>query len=186
MTPEERQAWRWAYAKDPRVVSERWMDGIQDDFSYDPESGRLWRITRDGLRLISSVSKAGRLVTLYKGRVRYATRIIWALEYGRAPIGVIDHINGNRADDRLANLRECTQAQNNKNRRGSCVGRSGYRGVRRLPSGKFQARISGGGEAVGTFDTAAEASEAYEAEARRRFAEFYPERQVRGIGEAAK
>lgn len=25
MTPEERQAWRWAYAKDPRVVSERYI-----------------------------------------------------------------------------------------------------------------------------------------------------------------
>jgi hypothetical protein len=50
----------------------------------------------------------------------------------------VDHVNGDRADNRRANLRVCTHAENMGNHRG----RNGeLRGVRKTPGGRWQARI---------------------------------------------
>jgi len=57
-----------------------------------------------------------------------AHRIIWKLVHGCDPIG-IDHINGNKADNRLENLREATQAENCKNMGFSKANKSGHIGV---------------------------------------------------------
>ncbi len=42
-------------------------------------------------------------------------RIIWAMEYGVWPIGEIDHIDGNRLNNRLSNLRDVTRTENARN-----------------------------------------------------------------------
>lgn len=44
-----------------------------------------------------------------------AHRIIWALHYGSWPKVGIDHINGDRLDNRIENMREVTQFSNSKN-----------------------------------------------------------------------
>lgn len=63
-------------------------------------------------------------------RVMYrAHRIAWLYVYGAFPAAGIDHINGNKADNRLANLREANQAENNQNRKSHRNGSSKYLGV---------------------------------------------------------
>lgn len=42
-------------------------------------------------------------------------RVIWKMVHGVDPVGVIDHINGIRDDNRIANLRDVTPAQNGLN-----------------------------------------------------------------------
>lgn len=45
----------------------------------------------------------------------FAHRIIWCIHYGRTPLNDIDHIDGNRSNNRIVNLREVTRSQNLKN-----------------------------------------------------------------------
>ncbi len=44
-------------------------------------------------------------------------RAAWLYVYGSWPAGVIDHINGVKHDNRIANLRDVTRSENQHNRR---------------------------------------------------------------------
>jgi hypothetical protein len=95
----------------------------------------------------------------------YAHRVVWAMSFGRWPDAQIDHINGDRVDNRLENLREATASQNAKN-----VGstRAGFLGVSIVPStGKWAASISHHGKHIhcGCFEDAESAAKARDAKA---------------------
>lgn len=63
-------------------------------------------------------------------KVYLAHRIIWQMVYGDVPANMqIDHINGNKADNRIANLRLVTHQQNNMNRPLQSNNKSGQHGV---------------------------------------------------------
>lgn len=74
----------------------------------------------------------------------------------------VDHINGNRLDNRKENLRNCTKHENMRNREASKSNSSGFKGVI-FQKGRYVARIGFGGKLyhLGRFSTAEEASEAY-------------------------
>lgn len=61
-------------------------------------------------------------------RSNKAHRIIWAMAHGRWP-NEIDHINGEKADNRLTNLREVTHQENQCNRKTDKDNKSGVMGV---------------------------------------------------------
>lgn len=73
----------------------------------------------------------------------------------------VDHVNGNRLDNRRSNLRPATCAQNARNR--AAANRWGLKGVSRRSNGKWQARITVDGytRSLGHFGTASEAADAY-------------------------
>ena len=56
-----------------------------------------------------------------------AHHIVWTWVHGEWPKGEIDHINGDRSDNRIENLREVTVAQNRTNRLNSTTRTSGYK-----------------------------------------------------------
>lgn len=89
---------------------------------------------------------------------------------GAKPGQIVDHANGDRLDNRRANLRICTHAENMRNSRGK---RDGLKGVTPRAR-KFLAGICVAGRTIrlGSFATAAEAALAYDAAALRHFGEF--------------
>lgn len=104
-----------------------------DILSYDASTGDL-RLKIDKLR-----TKAGEIATTqggrgylkceWKGEKQYAHRLAWLLHYGWWPDRNIDHINGNKSDNRIANLRLCDHQQNGRNRPEPGHNTSGVKGV---------------------------------------------------------
>lgn len=155
------------------------MPEIADLLAYCPITGRLTWKTKRGPRsagsIAGSVHEKGYIRVNVCGRLHYAHRLAWLLAHGRWPKGQIDHINGIRTDNRLANLREATPTNNNGNRRVQSNTRSGVKGAHwHKQSGKWTAniRIDGRQIYLGLFATAKEAGAAYAEAAKTIFGEF--------------
>jgi hypothetical protein len=103
-----------------------------------------------------------------------AHRLAWLYIYGQWPDSDLDHIDGNRTNNSINNLRKATRSQNNYNKT-SNRNKNNYRGVCKTSSGKFSASIKviGRDVYIGNFMTAEEASLAYEDKAREIQKEFY-------------
>ena len=86
----------------------------------------------------------------------------------------LDHIDGNSANDSIANLREATVTQNAWNHHKRARRIRLPMGVRKIGSGRYQARISVHGRQIhlGAFDTATAAHDAYQAKRREFYGEF--------------
>lgn len=73
-------------------------------------------------------------------------RLAWLHTYGEWPGGDIDHINGDRSDNRVSNLKICTNAENGQNRGLNKNNKSGHVGVSfHAQTGKWQAHIHADG-----------------------------------------
>ena len=98
-----------------------------------------------------------------KGRMLQYHRLVWILVNGDIPAGKeMDHINGNRLDNRLENLRLVTSRENNQNRSlHRATGMCGYRWHKR--DKKWHARIYINGKHIhlGAFSNENEAQKAY-------------------------
>lgn len=93
---------------------------------------------------------------------RYAAhRVAWAIHYGRWPTGQIDHINGDRTDNRIKNLREVDNLTNGRNQRLPINNKSGVCGVL-FDRGAWVARIKVNGRSrhLGRFETIEQAAAA--------------------------
>lgn len=88
---------------------------------------------------------------------------------GAASGQAVDHKNGNKLDNRRANLRFATQRQNTWNRAPKRHTRTGLKGVK-VKRDRFEAVIQK--TYIGTFATAHDAARAYDAAALQRYGEF--------------
>jgi len=134
---------------------------------YCPDTGEFrWAISKGAAKAGSkagTVNTNGYAVIRFYGKDRLANRLAWIMTHGELPNGLmIDHINGNKSDNRISNLRLVNRAENGFNRH-STKAESGHVGVFRS-KGRWRARIHRHGKRyeIGSFDTVEEAKDAYQ------------------------
>lgn len=110
-----------------------------------------------GGAVLGTVNALGYVVLRVDGKVQAAHRIAWLLYYGTPPKENIDHINGVRADNRIANLRDVSHALNAQN---TAHGRGAHF---HKPTGGWKSAIRIGGRNIhlGYFSSAEEAEEVF-------------------------
>ena len=98
------------------------LDRLKTFLSYDPSRGNLvFTDTRYGAveigQIAGYVNKGDGYIRFeHRGEQYVAHRVAWALHHGDWPEHTIDHINRDRSDNRLENLRDVPQAVNNTNK----------------------------------------------------------------------
>lgn len=121
---------------------------------------------KPGMPALAAKKQSGHLHGFVRGVPLQAHRAAWALYYGYWPETFIDHINGQRDDNRIVNLRLVDVRDNAKNRRPNKGKKSGLpHGVSLKSNGRYFAQIQEGktNRHLGYFDSAAEAKAAYDA-----------------------
>lgn len=152
---------------------------LRELLNYDPETGIFtWRQPGRGRTVggvVGSRDHRGYVqisIGPRSNRARiYGHQAAWLYMHGYWPSEDVDHINHDKADNRIANLRALNRSLNQQNQiHGHKGSRTGLLGVVfNLKTGKFMARIhvNGRSRQVGTFTSADEAHAAY-VEAKRR------------------
>jgi HNH endonuclease len=152
---------------------------LRKHLAYDPETGVFVWLRPTGPRAkagdVAGCQNAnGYMGIKIKGVLYVASRLAWLYMTGEWPKAMIDHIDTNRQNDRFANLREATRGQNRRNAGVSRHNRLGVKGCYQAASGRYRTGIKHESKSIhiGTFDTLAEAVEAYRTKARELHAEF--------------
>ena len=152
---------------------------LNDLLRYDPDSGFLywrartpemfeagkrsaewrcnnWNALYAGKPALNCLTAGGYYHGKIHGKLYYAHRVIWCMIVGAWPEDHIDHENGDPEDNRFENLRDVTQAENQRNQKTHSTNTSGHLGVswhkqRQKWNAKIQ--IDGRNKSLGLFDT---------------------------------
>ena len=142
---------------------------LKNVLDYNPTTGLfVWKIRP------SKAVKAGDAAGCTEKRIGYVTigiakrvykahRLAWLYVYGQWPIGLIDHVNGNKADNRIENLRDVFADGNAQNVRvPNKRNKSGFMGVIWFQN-KWRASMSVNGKSkwLGDYSTPEEAHQVY-------------------------
>jgi len=151
---------------------------LKEVLFYDSETGIFtWKKhtykNRIGV-VAGGVNSLGYINIVVNKKSLLVHRLAWLYIFGNFPKETIDHINMNKSDNRLCNLREASSSQNAMNRHHR-LGPTGRRGVAQRGD-KYAAYLMKNKEHIyiGTYDTIDEAGEAYDKKAVEVFGEFYP------------
>lgn len=129
---------------DPDTGSMIWLPRRPDHFGYLGAKAlryfKTWNSRFLGKDAFTSRCGNGYNQATILGQKTLAHRVAWAIAHGRWPVQ-IDHINGDRSDNRLCNLREVSQAENCLNLALRKKNRVGTNGVR-WTKNRWQATIT--------------------------------------------
>ena len=114
------------------------QERVRELFDYDVETGNLIRKTNASSRArIGDVAGCedgrGYLFTGISGKYYKNHRIVWLWHNGYLPEGEIDHINRNKIDNRIENLREASSVCQRRNQNLRKDNKSGVKGVFLVP-----------------------------------------------------
>ncbi len=127
------------------------LQRLRQVLDYDPATGLFtWknntRSTRKG-GIAGSLNKTlGYWIVCIDYQRIYGHRLAWFYAYGFWPAAEIDHINGNKSDNQLTNLRNASSADNKCNKDVRSDSRSGIKCISVLPSGSYRVLVKRGGE----------------------------------------
>ena len=152
---------------------------VRELFDYDPDTGLFTRRIAIGYRgrfrkgdIPGTDNKNGYIRIIVDYKKYYAHRLAWLHVFGYLP-DEIEHIDNNKSNNRIVNLRSATHAQNSSNapkrrRNAGLKGAYPYKG-------RWKSSIASAGKQIhlGVFDTAEEAHDAYVAAAKKYHGDFH-------------
>lgn len=140
-------------------MSDLEISRLKDVLRYDSNGSLVW-LPREGSKTFNSrfagkvagnVNCQGYLQVQIDGKNYLAHRLVWFLHKGEWP-EIVDHLNGNRTDNRFENLTSVSSLHNGRNQ---CRGLAN-KGISELPSGSFRVVVSD--RHVGVYKTLEEAT----------------------------
>ena len=140
---------------------------VANELRYDPETGHLFWIKRGPRRNLVNpagcLNHDGHKKVGVLGVICQAHRLAWLLHHKKWPYAYLDHINGNRGDNRISNLREVSIAQNMQNKEVKKKGKALPGTYYRSKKGKYEANIWINRKRIwlGIYDTEISAHKAY-------------------------
>nr|DAH84760.1 MAG TPA: endonuclease [Caudoviricetes sp.] len=146
------------------------QDRVKTVLAYDPTTGKFAWLNRPELpkwintRVVGTeaghLSRLGYILIGIDGVSYAAHRLAWLYAYGEMPT-LIDHIDRDRSNNTIGNLRVVSRTDNAVNR--TVISASGLKGVTWHRCGKWQAQIQRDGKHhyLGLFDDRIEAAKAY-------------------------
>ena len=95
---------------------------LKEHLKYDQETGKfIW--IKPTTHMVSEGDEAGTIckegyckIQIF-GKIYKRSRLAWLYVYGEFPVKHIDHINRDRLDDRISNLRDVSNLENNRNKK---------------------------------------------------------------------
>lgn len=142
-----------------RCVINPMQDFIIDANDYEKVSVHKWYVSAYGYPV----------TTIRGGRKLFLHRMLMGAERGQE----VDHINGNKLDNRRCNLRIATKRENQRNINPRSTNTTGYKGVCNRGDGKYTAAIKAGRNFyLGIYNTPEDAAIAYNRAALEHFGEF--------------
>jgi hypothetical protein len=142
---------------------------LRNLLDYDPDTGIFhWRVSRGGVEpgaAAGHINNRGYILIRVNGTDFKAHRLAWLHFHGMWPDHQIDHINGDRSDNRIANLRDVSQFTNMQNQtkppKNSTSGFLGVSWHKRAKQWRARISVNGRVQHIGCFDCAKEAHAAY-------------------------
>jgi hypothetical protein len=138
------------------------QEELKELLSYDQDTGIFtWNKSK---KQAGTLTYSGYKRIIIKNKSYYAHRLVWLYVNGYMP-DYVDHINMNRSDNRLCNLRKATNAENQCNKKITKNNTSGVKGVSWFArDNNWRARIQFDGKHIhlGYFNTIEEAKTAIE------------------------
>lgn len=139
------------------------VDVLREHFNYDKDTGHITRKS-NGSRAFKTDNGHGYLRGSFQSTEYLAHRVAWAIHHGYDAPEFIDHINMDRSDNRIANLRLASKSENMLNRGAQKNSASGLKGAyfnKRQKSWYSRIQLDGVDRFLGYFAGPEEAHEAY-------------------------
>ena len=143
------------------------QDRLKELLNYNPDTGIFtWKVSRGGVKKDAQAgAKSQGYRNIMIDNISYqAHRLAWLYVYGKWPEKDLDHINLERDDNKIVNLREVDDSENKQNQRMYSNNTSGYKGVCWCKNRKkWVASITKNykTQILGSFEDPLEASKAY-------------------------
>jgi hypothetical protein len=157
------------------AVKKEDLVGIEGNLSYDPDTGLFRYLTHKGRKnkdlVVTSKDSHGYIRVSYKGKRYLGHRVAFYLMRGIWPVEDVDHIDGDRLNNKWSNLRVASRSQNLHNQK--CTrGKSQYKGVTKHQKGWVAQIGRGVDKYIGSYTDEREAGLAYNYSALNKFGKF--------------